>query len=149
MTRVCMIGRADVDLRAELLDRETAQRALQSYDVVSPWNNTVAVTTISLGAAVSLLNDLNWYLVRFAMDAMIKDESISDEEWVSRALGERIRRKEIAPSDTDRLLKIYGIEDGALVEPMYVQRIGETTPDYDLRTVDGTLRCRITEAEFG
>lgn len=149
MTDVCLIGTEDLDLRAELLGRETARDALASYELSSPWENTVALETISLGAAVSLLNDLNWYLVRFARDAMIREPSISEDEWISRALATAIRAKEMDPEESTDLVKIYGVEGNRLVEPMYVHRAGDETPAYDLRDVDDTVRCRITKAEFG
>ena len=44
---------------------------------------------------------------------------------------------------------MYGIEDGELVEPMFVARTGHELPDYDLQDVDETLRVRVTESEFG
>ena len=149
MIDVCFVGDDDVDLREELMTRETARRALRSYDLGAPWHNTVAVSTISLGAAVSLLNDLNWYLVRFAQDAMVRDPSISEDEWVSARLAREIRAKELPPEETDGLLKMYGVIDGRLVEPMYVHRTDGHTPRYDLRDVDTTVKCRITKAEFG
>ena len=71
MTRVCLVGAKDVELRYELVSRETAREALATYDLREPYENTVAVETVSLGSAVALLNDLNWYLVRFAREALV------------------------------------------------------------------------------
>ena len=65
MTRVCLIGSDESDLRYQLLSRETARAALATYDLSQPFDNSIALETVSLGAAVALLNDLNWYLVRF------------------------------------------------------------------------------------
>lgn len=156
MTRVCLVGAEDVRLRADLLGYETARRALSTYDLLVPWTNTVAVETISLGAAVSLCNDLNWYLVRLTEDAFILEPSISEEEWVSRPLATEIRNEETDPAETGELLKIYGVaepeEEGGLsrlTEPMYAQRVGESIPEYDLHPVDETVTIRVTGAEFG
>jgi len=63
------------------------------------------------------MNDLNWYLVRYADDTMVRDPSISDEEWLSRALAAAVRDDDIAPEDSDRFLKIYGIERPSTDEP--------------------------------
>jgi hypothetical protein len=128
---------------------------------------------VSLGSAVALLNDLNWYLVRFTRDAFVREESVSDTEWLSRAVATGVRDDEFDPSETDRFLKIYGVvdaddadeedaadgdhegDDGAadgpprLVEPMYVTRTGRSLPEYDLRAADDTLAVRVTEDEFG
>ncbi|MDS0222996.1 DUF5804 family protein [Haloarcula sp. S1AR25-5A] len=109
MTQVCLVGSEDVNLRYELLSRETARNALATYDLQEPFSNTVAVDTVSLGAAVALLNDLNWYLVRFADAAFVRDPSISETEWLSRDLAAAIRDDDIAPEDTGRFLKVYGI----------------------------------------
>lgn len=137
MTQVCLVG-GDTDIRYELLSRETARRALSTYDLAEPYTNTLVLTTVSLGAAVSLLNDLNWYLVRFASDAFVRDPSISDEEWLSRPLAETVRDGRVAPDETGHAYKIYPIEDGILAEPTF-----STESDHD----DG-LVVRITEAEF-
>ena len=148
MTRVCLVGSDDVDLRYELLSRETARAALATYDLSQPFANTVALETVSLGAAVALLNDLNWYLVRFADYALIKEPSISDTEWLSRDLAAEVRDRELPPEETDQRLCVFGVDDDALVEPMYVTRVDGEIPDYDLRDVEETVVVRVTGAEF-
>ena len=156
MTRVCLIGSAGVDLRNELLSRETARRALSTYQLQAEYANTLVVETISIGAAVSLLNDLNWYLVRFADDALVLEPSVSDGEWLSRKLAAAVRDGDVDPDETGTFLKIYGVEaaeegidDSRLVEPMYAQRVAGEIPAYDLRDVEDTLVVRVTEAEYG
>lgn len=153
MTRVCLVGEDGVDLRYELLAHQTSREALSTYDLGQPYENTVAVETISLGAAVSLLNDLEWYRRRFVDDALVFEPSISDEEWLSRELAIAVRADELDPGETGRLLKVYGVEEGddtrRLVEPMFVARTGPELPEYDLREVVETLVVRVTEEEFG
>lgn len=163
MTKVCLLGSDGVDVRAELLSRETSRRALSSYQLQSTYANTLVVETISVGAAVSLLNDLNWYLVRFVEDALVHEPSVSENEWLSRDLATAIRDNEVDPADTGTLLKIYGVADqelvdgdpstfsaeGTLVEPMYAQRVGGETPSYDLADVEDTVVVRVTQDEFG
>jgi hypothetical protein len=150
MTRVCIVGADDVDLRRELLTRETAREALATYDHESPFHNSIAVDTVSLGAAVSLLNDLNWYLVRFADEAFVLEPSVSDGEWLSRDLAERVRDGVVPPEETKVFLKVYGLADDELVEPLYVKR-GEDgeIPAYDLRDVEETVVVRVSADEFG
>jgi len=109
MTRVCLVGDDDLQLSYELLSRETAREALAAYDLREPYHNSVAVETVSLGAAVALLNDLNWYLVRFVSEAMVLEPSVSRREWLSRDLATAIRDNTVDPSETGRLLKIYGL----------------------------------------
>ena len=149
MTRVCIAGSEDVELRYELVSRETAREALATYDLREPYENTVAVETVSLGSAVALLNDLNWYLVRFAEEALVFDPSVADEEWLSRDLAEAVRDGDVDPDKTERFLKVFGVDDGALLEPMFVTRTGPDLPTYDLHEVDDTLVVRVTEEEFG
>lgn len=147
--RVCIVGTDDVNVRYELFSRETAREALQTYDVEEPFANSIAVETVSLGAAVSLLNDLNWYLVRFAKLAMVRSPDVDPEEWLSRDLATAIRSEQLPPEESDRFLTVYGLEDGRLVEPMYVTRRPDgTVPEYDLRDVDRTVVVRVTESEF-
>jgi len=148
VTRVCIVGNDDIDVRLDLFSYETARRALATYDVQSPYENTVAVETVSLGAAVSLLNDLNWYLVRLADEAFVLEPSISETEWLSRDLAAAVRESEVRAAETDARLKVYGVVDGELVEPMYVTRVQGERSGYDLRDVEETVVVRVSESEF-
>jgi hypothetical protein len=149
VTRVCLVGSEDLSLRAELLSRETAREALSTYRLREPYVNALELETISIGAAVSLLNDLNWYLVRFVDEALVLEPSVSDTEWLSRDLATAIRDGDTRPAETDALLKVFGVtDDDRLVEPMYVTRTDGEVPDYDLRDVPDTLVVRVTEDEF-
>ncbi len=110
MTRVCLIGNDDCNLQYELLSRETSREALATYDLTRPFENTIALRTVSVGAAVSLLNDLNWYLTRFVDEALVQEPSISDDEWLSRSLAEQLRNGAVEPDETAEFCKIYGLE---------------------------------------
>jgi hypothetical protein len=149
VTRVCFVGSPDVDVQYELLSRETAREALSTYERYAPFENSLAVDTVSLGAAVSLCNDLNWYLVRFVDLAIVREPSVSSEEWLSRSLAAAVRDGDVRPEDTGERVAIYGVEDGRLVEPMYVTRRPDgTLPSYDLRPVSETVVVRVTGDEF-
>jgi hypothetical protein len=148
VTRVCIVGTEDVNLRYELLSRETSRAALATYELDEPFENSVAVDTVSLGAAVSLLNDLNWYLVRFADRALVLDPSIHDSEWLSRDLARAVRDGRLTPDETGEYVAIFGVDDGRLVEPMFASRVEGGLPDYDLRDVHRTVVVRLTAAEF-
>ena len=158
MTRVCMVGAPDTNLRYELVSRETAREALNTYDLTEPFENALALETISLGAAVSLLNDLDWYLVRFVEQAWVLEPSVDEAEWLSRPLAAAVRNDRVAPEASGRHLAIYGvIQSGQpaaesapeLTEPMYVARTGRELPEYDLAEVDDTVLVRVTAQEFG
>jgi len=169
MTRLCLLGSDGVNLEYELLSRETARDALVTYQLQEPYDNSVALETVSLGAAVALLNDLDWYLARFVADVLVLEPSVSETEWLSREMATAIRDDEIDPGDSGRFLKIYGVvederadgDDEAseerpetdrppeLVEPMFVTRTGPDLPAYDLRDVEETVVVRVTESEFG
>ncbi|RQG90770.1 DUF5804 family protein [Natrarchaeobius chitinivorans] len=110
MTRVCLIGDPDCTLQYELLSRETSREALATYDLTRPFENSLAVRTVSIGAAVSLLNDLEWYLTRFVDEALVQEPSVSDDEWLSRPLARALRNGEIEPSETGEFCKVYGLE---------------------------------------
>ncbi|ELY89824.1 hypothetical protein C485_04980 [Natrinema altunense JCM 12890] len=110
VTRVCLIGEAGTNLQYELLSRETAREALSTYDLERPVENSLAVRTVSIGAAVSLLNDLNWYLTRFVDEALVQDPSISDDDWLSRSLATQLRNGDIEPEATAEFCKVYGLE---------------------------------------
>ena len=145
---MCLLGDPDVELSYELLSRETARDALATYAIEEPFENSVAVDTVSLGAAVSLLNDLDWYLVRFVDEALVLEPSVATDEWLSRDLAREVRDGDVPPEETDQRLKVFGLVDGRPVEPLFVRRRQGETPEYDLRDVDETVVVRVSEAEF-
>jgi hypothetical protein len=150
VTRVCFVGSPGVNVQYELLSRDTARAALSTYEIDDPFENSLAVDTVSIGAAVSLCNDLNWYLVRFVDHVFVMEPSVSTEEWLSRRLAEGVRDGDVRPEETAELLAVYGVEDGRLVEPMYVARRPDgSIPSYDLRDVEETVVVRVAESEFG
>lgn len=153
MTRVCLLGSPDATLPGDLLAYETARQALSAYELDSPFADTVGFETVSLGAAVSMLNDLDWYLRRLVADAMVLEPSVSRSEWLSRGLATRIRNTQVPVGETGQFLKIYGVEERetgppALVEPLFARRSGPEPPGYDLRDVTDTVVIRITPDEF-
>ena len=154
MTRVVLIGTEDNYLPSDLFSFETARDALSTYTIEEPYHNTVMVETISIGAAVSLLNDLDWYLVRLVRDALVLEPSISDTEWLSRRLATQIRNDTVDHTETGQFLKIYGIRNddsnrSQLMDPLYARRINGSTPSYDLHNVSSTLVIRVSPEEFG
>ncbi|MFB6138263.1 MAG: DUF5804 family protein [Halobacteriaceae archaeon] len=112
MTEVCLVATEDVgeDLATELLDSPTARAALSAYELREPFANAIALETISLGAAMSLLNDLDWYLTRYVQDALVRVPSISETEYLSRPLARAVREGAVDPADTGARLKVYGVE---------------------------------------
>ncbi len=148
MTAVCFRGKPDLNVRNALLGYETARSALSPYEITEPFENTIAVDTVSLGAAISLLNDLSWYLARTTEGVMLKDPSVSPTEWLSRELATAVRSGTIEPADTGTYLKVYGVKEGALIEPMFVTRRDGAVPKYDLADVSDTVVLRVTESEF-
>ena len=145
---MCLLGDPEVELAYELLSRETARDALATYEITEPFENSVAVDTVSLGAAVALLNDLNWYLARFVDEALVSEPSVATDEWLSRELAQAVRDGDVPPEETDRRLKVFGLVDGRPVEPLFVRRRQGERPEYDLRDVDETVVVRVSESEF-
>jgi hypothetical protein len=154
VTEVLLLGRGEGGIREALLAYEAAGAALSQYDLREPYVDTLSLETISLGQAVALLNDLDWYLARVADEALIREPSVDEEEWLARPLAEAIRDGEIPPEGTGDHLKIFGIEEREpedapgrverhLVEPMYVTRTNRGIPTYDLRDVEETMLVRV------
>jgi len=141
MTRVCLVGEEDLQLPYELLSRETARDALAAYDLREPYHSSVAVETVSLGAAVALLNDLDWYLARFVTEAMVLEPSVSETEWLSRDLATDIRDGVCEPGETGRLLKLYGLQ--------YPGSGAESTGENNDGTGDAASGDTVTESNGG
>lgn len=148
MTRVCLVEDDDSSLPLDLYGYDTARHALATYDITEPWDNTVVLDTVSLGAAVSLLNDLNWYLARLTSDAFVQDPSVSRHEWLSRPLAREIRDGNVSPDDPVNRLKVYGVENGRLVDPTNVLRGSGGDGDYERSEYDDTVVVRVTQDEF-
>lgn len=150
MASVRFVAEPDADPRESLLSFETARQALSTYSLRQPYRNVLELETVSLGAAVALLDDLTWYLRRTVDEAIILEPSIHEEEWLSRELATAIREERVDPADTTDLVKVYGVDEGRLVEPMYAERRRDgSVPAYDLREVEGTLVVRVSERAFG
>ncbi|GGL53771.1 DUF5804 family protein [Halocalculus aciditolerans] len=148
MTRVCLLGKEDVDLRIDIYSYETARRALATYDVSEPWTNTLQLRTNSLGNAVTLLNDLNWYLARLTRDAIIREPSVSTTEWLSRPLARQIRDGDLDPDEPVNRLKVYGVDDDRLVDPTFVLRGDAQEGTYERADYDESVVVRVTKGEF-
>ncbi len=150
MTSVCFVTDPADDPRQALFRYETARQALSTYDPTLWYDNALVVEPVSLGSAISLVRDLEWYLRRCVRETIIREPSVSDEEWLSITLAQALRAEEIDPEETRSLVKIYGVDAGCLVEPMYAERREDgTLPAYDLRAVDETVIVRITAEAFG
>jgi len=104
---------------------------------------------VSLGTAVALCNDLDWYIKRFVAQAMVLEESISTDEWLSRALATAVRDQSVDPDDTRQYLAIYGLAAGRLTDPLFTRVVdAQPPPPYDLEPVDETVVVRVTAGEF-
>lgn len=150
MATVCFVTDPKTNPRDGLLAFDTVQQALSPYDLDRPYSNALTLETVSLGASVALLDDLEWYLRRTVREAIVREPSVSETEWLSRELARDLREEVREPAETAYLVKIYGVDDGTLVEPMYAERRRDgSLPEYDLRTVDDTLVIRVSELAFG
>jgi hypothetical protein len=114
VTEVLVVGRDGADLPADLYAYETARTALSPYEVREPFANAVGVETISLGTAVSLLGDLDWYLARLADAALVREPSVHPDEWLTRPLAEAVRDGRVDPDETGDRVLLYRVEDGRL-----------------------------------
>jgi len=146
VTRVRVLGKDEYDLRGELLTSETSREALSTYDFLETRiENVVVVETATLGGALALLNDLDWYLTRYARASEVLEPSVSEDEWLSRRLAERIYEGKIEADDTDEFYVVRGVSDGELLQPLYSRR---EPAEYDLAETDFVTVTRLDESEF-
>lgn len=148
MTRVRLVGKDDVDIEYELVSSETSRAALATYQLQgAPLENAVEVETASLGAALALLNDLNWYTVMYAERVEVLEPSVSEDEWLSRELATRIYEERIDPDETREYFAVRGVADGEVLEPLFTR---DDPGEYDLHEgeVDEVLVTRLAEDEF-
>ena len=149
VTSVRILGKEDVDLRGELLTSETSREALSTYDFLeTSIDNAVVIGTATLGGALALLNDIDWYLTRYARATEVLEPSVSEDEWLSRRLAERLyenREEGTNPEETDEFYVVRGVRDGDLLQPLYSR--GEPA-EYDLAETDSVTVTRLDETEF-
>ncbi|MFC7199103.1 DUF5804 family protein [Halospeciosus flavus] len=149
MTRVCLVAKEGVDLRTDLFSYETARKALATYDLSEPWANAVAADTVSLGSAVSLLNDLDWYLARLVDDVLVREPSVSPHEWLSRPLARQIRDGDVSHDEVVNRLKVYGVdEENRLVDPTQVLRGDAADGAYERAEYEESVVVRVSQEEF-
>jgi len=146
VTRLRLLGKDEYELRAELLTSETARDALSTYELKEGRiENTVIVETATLGGALALLNDLDWYLTRYVRATEILEPSVSDEEWLSRRLAERIYTEGTPPEETDEFYIVRGVKDGEVLDPLYSRG---SPAEYDLAETDFVTVTRVDGEEF-
>ncbi len=134
MTEVVLVGEETV--RGDLFAFENARRALSAYDLRSPYRNALALDTVSLGAAVSLLNDLGWYLARATDDAFVREPSVDSEEYLSKGVAEAIRDERQSTETLGEWLKVYELADGKLVDPDIYPREAAPEGEVQIRLQD-------------
>jgi hypothetical protein len=146
VTRVRILGKDGYDLRGELLASETSREALATYDFLDTRiENALVVETATLGGALALLNDLDWYLTRYARAAEVLEPSVSDDEWLSRRLAERLYESRVEPEETREFYLVRGVKDGQVLQPLYSR---SEPAEYDLADVDSVTVTRVDETEF-
>jgi hypothetical protein len=146
VTRVRILGKDGYDLRGELLSSDTSREALATYDFIdSPIQNAVVVETATLGGALALLNDLDWYLTRYARASEVLEPSVSGDEWLSRRLAERLYESRIDADETAEFYVVRGVEDGEVLDPLYSRN---EPAEYDLADADFVTTTRVDETEF-
>ena len=152
MTEVRLIGTEPVDLFNTLMEHEVSRNALSPYSLTIPFENSIDITTISLGAAVSLLNDLNWYLSRYVKEALVLEPSVHKKEWLSRQLATAIRNEEIHPRNSKKFHKIYCLlssnETLKLTRPISTTRDELSTLDFLQPDPNFRITIRLLESEF-
>jgi len=146
VTRVRILGKEGYDVRGELLSSETSRGALATYDFLDTRiDNAVVVETATIGGALALLNDLDWYLTRYARAAEVLEPSVSEDEWLSRKLASRLYQNRIDADDTREYYAVRGVKDGELLDTLYSR---SEPAEYDLGDADFVTTTRIDEAEF-
>ena len=152
MTEVRLIGIEHIDLLGTLMEHEVSRNALSPYSIISPFENSIDLTTISLGAAVSLLNDLSWYLSRYVKEALVLEPSVHKKEWLSRRLATAIRNEEIHPRNSKKFLKIYGLSQSdetlKLTQPIFTTREELLTLDRPHADLSSQIIIRLLDSEF-
>ena len=152
MTEVRLIGMGHIDLLPILMEHEVSRNALSPYDLTIPFENSIDLTTISIGAAVSLLNDLNWYLSRYVEEALIREPSIHKKEWISRKLAVAIRNEKIRPRNSNKFLKIYSTISSdntlKLTQPAFLTREQLATTKSTHQVSESSFYIRLLATEF-
>lgn len=157
VTQVRLIGlQTDIEEPLYLFDilmaHETPKQILSLHNVTIPFENSIDISTISLGSSLSLLNDLHWYLSRYVGEVLILEPSIDEKEWLSRKLATSIRNEEISVQKSKNFLKIYSIISisgiSKLAPPIFTSRKNISSLNPLLNDSNSTIFIRLLSSEF-
>tara|TARA_B110000263_G_C15258491_1_gene487634 strand:- start:356 stop:838 length:483 start_codon:yes stop_codon:yes gene_type:complete len=158
VTQVRLIGlqtdaEENLDLFNILMAHETPKQILSLHNVTIPFENSIDISTISLGSSLSLLNDLRWYLSRYVSEVLILEPSVDEKEWLSRKLATSIRNNELSIQKSKKFLKIYSIISvsgvSKLDPPIFVSRKNISSLKPLLNNSNSTMFIRLLSSEFG
>jgi hypothetical protein len=109
---ILLIQREDVDLHHTLFASETSRMALRFYHPLKrPCG--VYISCASLGSALSLVQELRWYLRRYVREPLFE---LEPGVFISHQLAQDVYYERTAVLGTDwRYRKLYSFRDGKLV----------------------------------
>ena len=121
-----LVQKAGVDLYATLSSSETSRRLLRFYPPKKR-NYGVSITCSTLGSALSLANELNWYIRRYTHTVFLE---IGDDRRCTLGYGQDVYER-FGPKhpDTWAFRKLLAIGEDACVDEA-VMVPGTTTDQY-------------------
>jgi len=85
--KVLCIGKKDIDLYQVLSNSETSRHILRFYHPVrTEYGVMLEVSTVS--NALSIINEIRWYIMRFMADVLIEDEE--HRVYITRGLAREV-----------------------------------------------------------
>lgn len=112
-----MIQKEGVDLYRTLLDSETSREILRFYHPKKT-ECGVIIENSTLGGALSLISELNWYLRRYVRDAFLE---ISPDLFCTRAFATDVYQRSKKMKETWNFSKLISIKDGIIMDEIWME----------------------------
>ncbi|MDD3406819.1 MAG: DUF5804 family protein [Methanomicrobium sp.] len=126
------IQKKGVDLYSTLLSSETSRGILRFYRPVKT-EYGILIENATLGNALSLVSELNWYIRRYISDILFE---ISPDLYCTHAFALDIYSREKKMKETWNFTKLLGLKDGYVADILYIQPHSskEDHPEFEDRT---------------
>ncbi len=111
-----LIQKEDIDLYRTLLESETSREILRFY---RPEKREcgVIIQNSTLGGALSLISELNWYIRRYVADLFLE---ISPGLYCTRDFATDVYQRSNKMKETWNCSKLISIKDGTILDELWI-----------------------------
>lgn len=139
------IQKHGIDLYATLFSSETSRAILRFYRPVKT-DYGVLIENATLGNALSLVSEINWYIRRYMTDVLFE---VSPDLFCTHTFALDIYSREKKMKETWDFTKLIGIKNGSVEDVMYIEKHSskEDYPEFE-DAMDNVFEVWCSEYEW-